>query len=223
MFRIAALIVITFTMLSSLAVSTAQPVTASGGSARTSGLESGTVPLRPTVQVSDLSLPPTAELPGARVYAEHDEQVALVEEALAGFAAAGLELPDVTIHMHSDRSKCAGSSGKPAGGYYTVRGGEHIVHVCSPDVLYHELGHAWDRANLDDATREAILHQRGLESWSHDDWEQAGGEHLASVIEWALDGSYPFSIGYFTLEDLDTTYQLATGNRAPFMVEHGLT
>lgn len=216
----ATLILAIFTL--SLAAPAAQPAVATGGSARTGVLESGTRSARPTVQIPDLVLPSTAELPGATVYAETAEQVELVEAALERFADAGLALPDVTTHMHSDRSKCGGSSGEPAGGYYTVKGDEHIVHICSPDVLDHELGHAWDRANLDDATRETILLQRGLDSWSHNDWIQAGGEHLASTIAWALGGGYPHSIGYFTLEGLDTTYQLATGHRAPFMIEHGL-
>lgn len=207
----------------SAAVSTAQPVAATGGSARTSGLDSGTLPNRPPVQVPDLTLPPSAELPGTKVYAENAEQVALVEEALARFDEAGLELPDVTIHLHSDRAKCGGSSGEPSNGYYTTRGDENIVHTCgSPAVLYHELGHVWDKHNLDDETRNAIMEQRGLDSWSHDVWNQACGEHLASTIAWALEGSYPYAIGYFTLEGLDATYELATGSRAPFMIEHGL-
>jgi len=216
-------IAIATTLVLSAAVSTAQPVAASGGSARSSGLETGTRSSRPTVQVSDLALPPSAELPGATVFAENGEQVALVEEALARFAAAGFDLPHVTIHLHADRSKCAGSSGVPSNGYYTTRGDENIVHTCgSPAVLYHELGHVWDKHALDDKTRNAIMEQRGLESWSHEVWKQACGEHLASIIAWALEGSYPHAIGYFTLEGLDATYRLATGNQAPFMVEHGL-
>lgn len=207
----------------SLAAPAAQPAVATGGSARTGVLESGTRSARPTVQIPDLVLPPSAELPGATVYAETSEQIELVERALAAFAAAGLGLPDVIIHLHGDRAKCAGSSGEPSNGYYTTRGDEHIVHTCgSPSVLYHELGHVWDNHTLDDETRTAIMAQRGLDSWSHEVWKLACGEHLASTIAWALEGSYPHAIGYFTLEGLDTTYQLATGDRAPFMIEHGL-
>jgi hypothetical protein len=207
----------------SLAAPAAQPAVASGGSARTGILESGTHSAGPPVRISDPGPPPTAMLAGATVYAETSEQVALVTEALARFAEEGLELPDVTIHLHSDRAKCAGSSGVPGNGYYTTRGDEHIVHTCgSPAVLYHELGHVWDRYNLDDDTRNAIMEQRGLVTWSHEVWNQACGEHLASIIAWALEGSYPASIGYFDLADLDATYELATGRRSPFMIEHGL-
>ncbi|MGA9595174.1 MAG: hypothetical protein WBV06_03395, partial [Acidimicrobiia bacterium] len=95
---------------------------------------------------------------------------------------------------------------------------ENIIHDCgSRSVLVHELGHVWDKNYLDDATRQRFLDFEGLETWNSDVWDQAGGEHLASVISWALDGTHPSRIGYYTDDHLAGAYELVFGATPPIM------
>ena len=67
-----------------------------------------------------------------------------------------------------------------------------------------------------DETRDALLALRGLETWSHEDWDRAGGEHLASIIAWGITGTRPTMIST-DIDDasLAAAYELATGAPAP--------
>lgn len=111
------------------------------------------------------------------------EQRELVDHAYQRFAAAGLELPPVTIEFPTDDSACYGY-----GGIYDPD--TTTVKICrpSPRTMIHELAHAWTETNLDDTARQAFLDLRGLEVWVHADhpWDRRGAEHAAEIITWAV-------------------------------------
>ncbi|MDJ0954401.1 MAG: hypothetical protein QNJ81_12050 [Acidimicrobiia bacterium] len=196
-----------------------QPGTASGGLA--GPLPHEAISHRPSLQAPGVT-PEVEAAPAAvtKIHAETDEQRQTAEWALREMEAAGLELPPVTIHMHSDRSDCGTQPGEESNGYYTHTATEHIIHSCgSPWILVHELAHLWDNANLDNATRQRILDYQGLESWSHDEWDQAGGEHLASIIAWAIEGTHPRRIGYYDRNHISEVYLMATGRVAPVLAD----
>jgi len=59
-----------------------------------------------TAHVPELELP-SALIGTATIYAETVKQVEMAAWATERFAAAGLELPPVTIHMHTSRADCS--------------------------------------------------------------------------------------------------------------------
>ena len=68
------------------------------------------------------------------------------------------------------------AAGQNAGSLGTTTTGEYRIKICAgARTLLHELGHVWDKHNLTDDQRQAYLELRGLDSWSHGDWDQAGG------------------------------------------------
>ena len=145
------------------------------------------------------------------IRAETDEQYAMAESVLADMAVAGFELPPVTIHLHSDKDGC-----NQLNGYFVQNDGENIVHSCGNRwTLIHELAHAWDTYTLDDETRHEFMHHQGLDSWYHETWNQAAGEHLASIVAWAIDGARPSRIGYYDDDHLAEAYEMATGMPVP--------
>jgi hypothetical protein len=172
-----------------------------------------TVPERP---VSPAGLPVMLEIGETIVQAEQASQVDGVAAALAAFEAAGLELPAVFVHVWSPET-CpivrAGSMGVLSDGTYRIR-------VCAYGrTILHELAHVWDRVALTDETRKRYLSTRGLESWRHEEWHLAGGEHAAETITWALDGTYwpPSRIDGNSCEELAEGYAILTGTKAPIL------
>jgi len=147
---------------------------------------------------------------------ETQEQLDTARNALAQMADAGLKLPAVTIHMHSDRADCSIGLDRLRSGYYTQVDGENIVYSCGTSLtLLHELAHVWDKSRLDDATRQLLLEHQGLVSWRHETWSQAGAEHLAEIVAGALGGTYSPRIGIYSRSHLADGYRLATGNDPP--------
>lgn len=206
-------LVLLILLASATAVPGTQPAATARGLAGISSGQEKAISHSQTLQAPEIS--PEAV---TTIHAETEQQRETAEWALAQMAAAGLEIPPVTIHMHSERSDCGVRPGEESNGYYMRRAGEHIIHSCgSAWILVHELGHLWDAANLDDETRQRILDHQELETWSHEQWDQAGGEHLASIIAWAIEGTHPRSIGYYDRDHLTKAYTLATGSIPPIL------
>jgi hypothetical protein len=116
-------------------------------------------------------------------------QVALIEGALALFAEADLDLPQLDFELHTDAAACRG-----ARGFYTGDGS--TIRICTADsggfaesLYLHEIAHAWDDHALTDDRRRAFLELRDLESWWDDGsapWHTFGAEHAAHVVMWGL-------------------------------------
>ncbi len=131
--------------------------------------------------------PATRELDGATAHAQTPEQVADLQWALDRYAAAGLNLPYVEVWLHDKWASCSGTVAQGVSGYTTWREGLSIVMNCGTrHTLLHELGHVWDRHALSDADRAAFMALRSVTEWQDETWLQAGQEHLADVMAWAL-------------------------------------
>lgn len=157
------------------------------------------------------------------VHGDSPELLADAEWAVGRFAAAGLELPGGELHLHDDRADCAAPDGRLRNGYMSGGPGGFELHVCTNrSVLLHELAHLWDNHAMTDELRTALMDLRGLETWNHDLWNQAGGEHLASIIAWGLGGGRPTSISQIDDASLATAYELVTGTAPLALTENGL-
>lgn len=135
--------------------------------------------------------PETTDLDGARVYASHPDQVAEARTALDLFDVAGIELPYVEIWSHDSLSGCRldPADDSPPAGVYFQRNGVDIVFQCGVlFTLLHELAHAHDVNFLHEDERQRFLRIRKAESWRHENWPSAAGEHFADVLAWGLTG-----------------------------------
>src|SRR5512134_2896532 len=108
-----------------------------------------------------VSLEPSLTIRGTD--ARHTGQSARVDDALARFRFAGLELPDLEIAFHEDDSACDGHEGM-----FRPHDLPWRIDVCSDldFVVPHELAHAWAAANLDDDDRARYVAARGLTNWA---------------------------------------------------------
>ncbi len=168
---------------------------------------------------------PAAERPArtTTVYGETAELEAAAYAALQAFAAEGLELPVLELSVNESAEPCRRPDGTDRAGVTVIHGDRYEVLSCgSRFTLMHELAHAWDHHALDDAVRAAFLELRGLESWSHEVWGEAGGEHAASVVAWAFTGVRPAMVGPADDLALAKAYELLTGRSAPALSERGL-
>ncbi len=168
---------------------------------------------------SPISAAISVELDGATVYAENEAQIEIVEWSLQRYADQGLELPHVTIEMRSI-GKCPTHDGRQLSGSLAVVDGEYRIKVCGERrTLLHELGHVWDKHNMTDGDRSEYMELRGLDSWRHDVWHLAAGEHVAETMTWALDSIYlpPSRIPNNSAAELAAGYELLTGTPAPVL------
>lgn len=136
---------------------------------------------------------PPGDAPAAGPLSPSERQ--LTTWAEGRFAAVGLDLPPVDVSFHEDSGPCGGHEG-----IYRHVGGRHLVLVCITDrgsaasdllrrrTLLHELAHAWERANLDDPGREALLVLLEADEWlpAGAPWEERGAERFAETIVWGL-------------------------------------
>jgi hypothetical protein len=156
------------------------------------------------------------------VFVDAPEQLAGVRRAVGRFVEAGLELPTGELHMHADRTACARPDGSLRNGYMGGGPDGFALHICTNEsVLLHELAHLWDNHAMTDELRNALLELRGLDTWNHESWNQAGGEHLASIIAWGLGGGRPTSISQIDDVSLAIAYELVTGSQPPALAERG--
>lgn len=196
-----------------------QSAVASGGLARSLPPQDRTLSHRPALQAPELAADPV-EVPvrTTSVQTETAEQTETANWVLEQMTAAGFEIPPVTIYMHSDRADCSSDPNRVLNGYFMQKDGENIVHSCGNRwTLLHELTHVWDKNLLDDDTRDKIMAHQGLDSWNSETWNQAGGEHLASIVAWAIEGTHPTRIGYYDRDHLAAAFEIATGEKPPFL------
>jgi hypothetical protein len=153
----------------------------------------------------------------------------LVKWAWDRSALVGLDLPLVEVSFHDDDQPCNGSQGV----YYSNDGRPRVL-VCIPDsgtfasklqrqrTLVHELAHAWEQANLDDAERKALLEILDAEDWYAPEsaWEERGAERFAETIVWGLyDQLRRPTLIDVPCRELHADLQSITGHTAPGPVE----
>lgn len=122
-------------------------------------------------------------------------EAALVDWAIGRFDEIGFELPVVRVSFYEDTAPCGGHDGR-----FVQAGGIAEISICVPDLgtaafdllrrrtLLHELAHAWDVANLDDADRDELLGIVAAASWAAptSDPDQRGVERFAETLVWGL-------------------------------------
>jgi hypothetical protein len=122
----------------------------------------------------------------AGIYGADAAQEARINEAMELFAAAGLELPEITIHVHSSQDDCNGHQG-----LYSKPEGRHRIDLCVEHeiVIRHELAHAWENHHLDDATRHAYLDHVGKRVWNDTtvNHQVRAIEEAAWTIAWGVE------------------------------------
>ena len=153
----------------------------------------------------------------------------LVVWATERFALVGLDLPDVQVSFHDDPERCNWNEG-----IYHGDGDVHRAQICVPDqgtfasdlhrrrTLIHELAHAWERANLDDADRERMLMVLDADAWFTSDlsWEERGGERFAETIVWGLyDQLRRPTLIDASCAEIHADFQYITGHPAPGPIE----
>ena len=136
--------------------------------------------------------------------------------ALDRYARAGLDLPEVEIHVHEGLAVCGGSFGLHTPG----NAGSRIDICTDPQVdphwiILHELGHAWAATNLSDSQREDVVEMRGLEAWNDPGarWNQRGTEHAAEILAWGVaeTSRLPGRIADHDLGSVTEAFQVLTG------------
>ncbi len=130
------------------------------------------------------------------------EQQTAVEEAVAVFIALGMPLPDLAVTFTTDEDQCNGFMG-----LFQPNAGGWRIDICSDlaFVIPHELGHAWERANLDHDDHAEYMDARGLEHWRHSKRVEAGVEDVALVIQHIVLGG-----GSSHREDISDAFDLLT-------------
>lgn len=127
-----------------------------------------------------VSLEPSVSLHGGTT-AHRDT----VRAAVDRFGGAGLELPDLDIYLDDDHADCLGYQG-----YFKPEGTTGVIHLCFPGefLALHELGHAWEHFNLDDATRDRFEAFSGAPAWDSQDvpWGRRASEIAATTIAHGL-------------------------------------
>ena len=106
----------------------------------------------------------------------------VVDWAVARFAQAGLQLPDLKI---SFPGHCRGKKA-----LYHV--GKRSIDFCRIDrrVALHELAHAWDDTS-GAVDRERFMELRGVSVWfggTRTPSAEQGSEHLAIIVAWGMMG-----------------------------------
>jgi hypothetical protein len=148
--------------------------------------------------------------------ADADEQVR-VEEAAARFRRAGLRLPDVEIVFDDDPARCHGHDGLFQQQFTPWR-----LTICNGAeyVVTHELAHAWEAANLDDADRQAHVASRGLAGWDSTElsWRERGIEDVALIVQQNLMAGTVDVASSRWIERTEVYGQL-TGMRSPVLPE----
>lgn len=123
--------------------------------------------------------------PSLQIIGADAEVTALIEDAHARFVAAGLDLPDLEVHVHADRAGCGG-----AHGVFDADGSGGRIDVCEPGerLILHELAHAWSAVGLDDGERLAFVERVGLPSWNdhRDSHERRATEVAADAVAFGL-------------------------------------
>jgi hypothetical protein len=125
-----------------------------------------------------------------RVFGADAEHQRLVRWAFGRYEHAGLEVPPVDVHFHSDTSGCYGHLGSAFGRRLDIC--VVIVSEIARDALLHEMGHAWIDENVSASVRERFLEMRGLRAWNDQSviWDARGFEHGAEIIAWGVGTRY---------------------------------
>lgn len=139
--------------------------------------------------------------------------------AIQRYVDAGLLLPDLHVVLSTDEADCHGAKG-----YFAADSSPWQITLCTDDlgiVVEHELAHAWERANVDQALRDTFMEHAGYTEWrSHEvPWKERAVEGIAVVIQQGVAGlPLPPSLGQEARGRL-SAFELLTGAVDPRLVD----
>ena len=86
--------------------------------------------------------------------------------AIGRYVSNGYELPDLVLRFHDDMNGCEGHRG-----LFHLTDGKPVIDLCFDEefLALHELGHAWEYFNLDDADRLVFQQSIGAPTWNSPD------------------------------------------------------
>ncbi len=210
-----ALATITVSSIVSAAISSAETTPAPPAPAAEGIVSAAPVPEVPApAPVPDLG--PTVGLdPVVTVVGADREQLALVDDALDSFRAAGLALPNLEVIFHDDPAECRGHDGLFQAQYTPWR-----LLVCSDlaFVVTHEMAHAWEAATLDDADRLAYTEYREMTTWDDTaaEWGDRAVEDAAFVVQQNLmAGNVRLDTPVWA--ERTQAFEALTGRRSPLL------
>jgi hypothetical protein len=145
---------------------------------------------------------------------EHHQTVI---DAVDRYLSNGLRLPDLRVHIHADgKSGCGGFQG-----LFHPEAGVAVIDLCFPGefLALHELGHAWERFNLDDRQRAQFQGLTGLTTWRSTDavWRDRGAERAANTLARGLLSTRLQSSRYHEREFAE--FEALTGITSPRVAE----
>lgn len=111
-----------------------------------------------TTAAASVSLEPTISIEGGT---SSSRTHAL--EAIGRYVSNGYELPDLVLRLHDDMNGCEGHRG-----LFHFTDGKPVIDLCFDEefLALHELGHAWEYFNLDDADRIVFQQSIGAPTWN---------------------------------------------------------
>ena len=145
------------------------------------------------------------------------EQRRTVLNAVDRYLSVGLELPDLRVRLHSGgKAGCGGFQG-----LFHPEGEIAIIDLCYPGefLALHELGHAWERFNLDDRRRADFERLTGSTTWRSTEvvWRERGAERAANVLAKGLL-STPLETARYHAHDFEL-FEALTGITTPRLAE----
>jgi hypothetical protein len=145
------------------------------------------------------------------------EQRQTVLNAVDRYLSVGLALPDLRFRFHTGgKAGCGGFQG-----LFHPEGDIAVIDLCFPGqfLALHELGHAWERFNLDDHRRAEFERLTGLTTWRSTDvvWRERGAERAANVLAHGLL-STPLDTARYHIQ-VFAEFEALTGITTPRLAE----
>jgi hypothetical protein len=159
---------------------------------------------------------PNPVLDPTGIYGADETMKQQILDAIDRYDTLPQALPALRIYVHDTDEPCNGNNNQ---GLYNKGGDQYRIDLCSTSikVLTHELAHAWEYHNINDATRAAYVELAGLRVWNDKDVAHParGVEQVAWLITWGLDDQpiQAMLLGHYA-EDLDR-FELLTGTPSP--------
>ena len=139
-----------------------------------------------------------------------------VEAAVDRYLSVGLLLPHLDVRIHTGKEGCEDKQG-----LFHREGDLAVIDLCfgGEFLALHELGHAWERFNLDDSDRAGFQQLTGATTWRSTDvaWGRRGAEQAANTMAKGLLSTPLASLKYHAADF--ARFEALTGISSPRIAE----